>query len=275
MKKLLSYSLFQIDPKENAYIQTMLASKEILDELYPDWIRRVYIGDTVRPEVYNVLEKWGYELIVMPHNHYAGTFWRFLPFWDDTIDIWLCKDADCIPSYTERAAEIEWEQSDKGFIRTEWYTDDARDKTGLLWWIAAAYMGSKRQCNEIISANIPREHIEGAFKYNAFYAHDERWLYDHVRPLIEDNVFSWAPHHEFTHYGLGMNGKQVYYIKKVIPPFDSVSVRHNLISMGRQIGCNHDDIDYYYRNNIITRFAATEEILQQRGLQVLTGDTQR
>ena len=80
MKKVLSYSLFQLDPHETTYIRSCLASKEIIEELYPGWIVRIYVGDTVDKRVVDVLSGWGWEVIVMPHNNCAGLFWRFLPF---------------------------------------------------------------------------------------------------------------------------------------------------------------------------------------------------
>jgi hypothetical protein len=269
-KKVLSYSLFQIDPKETVYIRGLLAQKELVKELYPGWTVRVHVGDTIDKRIVETLHKWGWETVIMPHNHYAGLFWRFLPFWDESVDIWLCKDTDELLSYTYRAAEIEWENSDKGFFCMKWEWNGKPIIPGDIF-------GAKRKCNEIVAQNIRRERIDELCQYNCYYSHDESWLINEVKPLIEQEIFLFELDHRAA------SGEQYYknglfYCGRVIPPFDSMLVRHNVLESSRMIGNHHDNLQPYYQpGNIVTveRFDTTEKILADRGLKIRSAETVR
>ena len=123
MKKIISYSLWFQDKSmdgykyqtHNMYYIGLVRNLEILNkkEIYEDWIIRCYINNTVPKELQEKLEKLGAELIDMSDTKIPGMFWRFLPFNDSTIDIFVVRDTDSRINLREYKAVKEWMESDK------------------------------------------------------------------------------------------------------------------------------------------------------------------
>ena len=82
-------------------------------ELYPDWICRYYVGESVPNETLEKLaSKANTELImVKSSNDWTGMFWRF--FAVDSADVVLFRDVDSRLTRREIHAVNEWLSSDK------------------------------------------------------------------------------------------------------------------------------------------------------------------
>ena len=123
MKKIISYSLwFQNKPMDgykyqthNMYYNGMVRNLEILNkkEIYRDWIIRCYINKTVPPKLQETLKNLGAELVDMTGSKIPGMFWRFLPFNDSSVDIFVVRDTDSRINLREYKAVNEWLKSDK------------------------------------------------------------------------------------------------------------------------------------------------------------------
>lgn len=110
MKKIISYSLWGDDPMYNVGAIENAANAE---ELYPDWICRYYVGESVPSETLEKLSsKPNTEVIlVKSENDWTSSIWRFLAI--DDSDIVIFRDTDSRLTNRERVAVNEWLESGK------------------------------------------------------------------------------------------------------------------------------------------------------------------
>ena len=123
MKKIISFSLwFQKEFMDgykyqtpNMYYNGLIKNLEILNEnkIYKGWNIRCYLNNTVPNQYQQKLKNLGAELIDMTGEKIPGMFWRFLPFNDDNIDIFVVRDTDSRINLREYRAVNEWLKSDK------------------------------------------------------------------------------------------------------------------------------------------------------------------
>ena len=108
MKKIISYSLWGDTPMYNVGAVENAVNAE---ELYPDWICRYYVGESVPNETLEKLaSKANTELImVKSSNDWTGMFWRFFAI--DDSDVTIFRDTDSRLSNRERIAVNEWLES--------------------------------------------------------------------------------------------------------------------------------------------------------------------
>lgn len=112
MKKIISFSIWGKNPK---YTLSAFKNIELANILYPDWICRFYVDESVPIEIRNDLEKDS-EVILQPKSDgNYGMFWRFLPLDDLSVDRFIVRDTDSRLSIRERSAVQEWEDSGKCF----------------------------------------------------------------------------------------------------------------------------------------------------------------
>lgn len=123
MKKIISFSLwFQNKPMDgysyqttNMYYNGLIRNLEILNKqkIYIGWNIRVYTNDTISDFHKQKLTELGAELIDMTSSNIPGMFWRFLPFNDDSVDIFIVRDCDSRINVREEFAVDEWLSSNK------------------------------------------------------------------------------------------------------------------------------------------------------------------
>ena len=123
MKKIISYSLWcnstPIDgykyQTHNMYLNGALENMKLQknNKIYKHWIFRFYINNTVPIEIINKLTSLGAEIVDMTNSKLPGMFWRFLPFNDKKVDIFIVRDADSRINYREFRAVNEWIKSKK------------------------------------------------------------------------------------------------------------------------------------------------------------------
>lgn len=114
MKKIISYSLWGNNPK---YTIGAIRNAELADKIYPGWISRFYLGDTVPNEIVSDLQNIkNTELIfVQQENNWTGMFWRFASSYDPDVSVSVFRDTDSRLSMREKYAVDEWLNSDKTF----------------------------------------------------------------------------------------------------------------------------------------------------------------
>lgn len=128
MKKIISFSLwFQDKPMDgysyqttNMYYNGLVRNLEILNEgeIYKGWMIRVYTNDTVSGPYRQKLVDLGAEIVDISSTDHRqhripGMFWRFLPFADSTVDIFIVRDCDSRINKREESAVNEWLNSNK------------------------------------------------------------------------------------------------------------------------------------------------------------------
>jgi len=113
MKKIISFSIWGSNPK---YTLSAFKNIELAKELYPGWICRFYVDETVPKEIREDLVMESSEVILMPKSDgNYGMFWRFLPLDDLEVERFIVRDTDSRLSIREREAVREWEESGKVF----------------------------------------------------------------------------------------------------------------------------------------------------------------
>jgi hypothetical protein len=113
MKKIISFSLWGKNPK---YVNAALVNIELAKEIYPGWLCRFYVDETVPEDLRKALNDNGAEVYKMPKSDgNFGMFWRFLPLDDEGVERFIVRDADSRINKRERAAVQEWEDSGKIF----------------------------------------------------------------------------------------------------------------------------------------------------------------
>ena len=109
MKKIISFSVWGSTPK---YADSAILNAKLQPKIYPDWICRFYVDETVPINVINQLKDLGSEIVMMPRSDgNYGLFWRFEPLKDNTIDRFIVRDSDSRLNPREAAAVKEWEES--------------------------------------------------------------------------------------------------------------------------------------------------------------------
>jgi hypothetical protein len=170
MKKIISFSLFGSDPKYNVGI---ICNAEIAKVVFPDWICRVYIGDSVPLNTINQLKTYdNCELVFVPEdNSYSYMMWRFLSI--DECDIALSRDADSRLSFREKYLV-------DMFIASECLFHDVRDHSlhintmGGMWGMKK----NNRVCMKNAISNF-------ADKRNC-YGPDQNLIHYEIAPIFRD-----------------------------------------------------------------------------------------
>ena len=119
MKKIISFSLWG-----NIRLYTIGAIKNALlaEKYFPDWICRFYYDSTVPQIIVDYLKSLdNVEMMfvekpsggtVYKDNGQFGMFWRFFPFNDDNVEVWMARDID------SRLSQYEYIEINK-FLKTD------------------------------------------------------------------------------------------------------------------------------------------------------------
>lgn len=117
-RKVLSYCLWGSSRK---YIDGLLLNLDLVTLLYPGWELWCYCDkvalDLLGSQITGATKsKVPIRLILMRESgDWAGMFWRFLPLYDQSVQIFLSRDADSRLSLRERVAVHDWEASGRAF----------------------------------------------------------------------------------------------------------------------------------------------------------------
>lgn len=139
MKKIISYSLYNQRPKDNL---GMIINSLLAPQIYPDWIVRVYLDDTVPTRIRELLETFTHvEIVEMPRGTGSERMcWRFLAasseLETDYQSVMISRDADSYLSVREKACVDAWLASNKNFSKIIghcYHTDPKVKIMGGLW----------------------------------------------------------------------------------------------------------------------------------------------
>lgn len=175
MKKIISFCLYGDDQK---YCHGMICNIELAKIIYPDWIVRVYYGNSVPTEIVDMMKNYSHiELVNMPENmQYQYMMWRFLPISDDDVEVMLSRDADSRLSYREKVSvDI--------FLESEFLLHSIRDQRnhddimGGMW-------GMKK--NNRINMRKLVESWDGHLGYNS----DQEFLRKKIKPHFHDSCLT-------------------------------------------------------------------------------------
>jgi hypothetical protein len=173
MKKIISFSLWGNNPK---YTIGAIRNAELINEIYPEWIGRFYVGKSVPVDIIEMLENiQNIEIVRMDEEgDWNGMFWRFMACEDS--DIMLSRDTDSRLSLREKYAVDEWLASDKDF-------HIMRDHP----YHTTAIMGGMWGCRNNILKDIELEISE--YNKGNFWQVDQNFLREKIYPKVVQNSF--------------------------------------------------------------------------------------
>jgi hypothetical protein len=192
-KRVLSFSLYNDNPK---YYIGALCNCLLAPIIYPGWICRFYIDDTISSEMHNVLKSFKHvELVEMTrHRGSEAMFWRFLPSIDDTVAVMLSRDADSWLTWREAAAVNEWltKYPDKKFHILRDHCYHSFPIMGGMWGVQSG----------TIAKTIKHKMTMFARK-DSF---DQRFLADNIMPNVKNTMLihstpQWNFQHQFLPKG--------------------------------------------------------------------------
>lgn len=189
MKKIISYSLYNSRPKDviNSIINCLLIPK-----IYPDWIARFYIDDSIPKGMENLLKTFEFvEVVNMPrHRSGEAMLWRFLPAGEYNT-VMISRDADSWVSVREKVCVDQWLAGNKNFhiIRDHCY--HSQKIMGGMWGVR----------NYILPKMA--EEIE-KFSKNSTY--DQGFLADVIYPNITHDLIVHYGHPQYNVRGEIVNG---------------------------------------------------------------------
>jgi hypothetical protein len=184
-KKVISYSLYGSDKK---YCIGMLENLKINSVKLPDWETYIYYSDDVPNEYIEMYKQYNPVLINCGRTEYKweGMFWRFKPFNDNNIDIFLSRDADS--RITDR--EIKFINE---FIESKYYFHIIRDHYGHGIEILGGTFGVKvKEFNKNYNIKNINEYI---LEYRKLYHKniqkqpDQHFLRDKIWTLIKNDNY--------------------------------------------------------------------------------------
>ena len=113
MSKIISMSVWGNDP---SYSIGAIKNAQIAKKLFPDWMCRIFVNETV-PTYYinDMLKLTNVELAQVDRKNVFGAYWRFYSMFQNEDDIVISRDSDSRLSERELRCVNEWIQIDKKF----------------------------------------------------------------------------------------------------------------------------------------------------------------
>lgn len=112
-RNVISTSLYGGDRR---YTGGAIRNAELAPIVFPGWQLRFYVKNDVPVDVLDEMRSLGTDIVVLTDNDVGfGMNWRFLVADDETVDAFVCRDADSRLSLRDRYAVEEWVQGSKPF----------------------------------------------------------------------------------------------------------------------------------------------------------------
>jgi hypothetical protein len=182
-KKLITFSLWGNNPK---YTIGAIQNVILAEKIYPDWICRFYLGQSVPEDIITTLEVFkNVEIVKMNEmGNWSGMFWRFYPASEEGVDIMISRDCDSRLSYREKLAVDEWINSDKGFHIMRDHPWHGTEILGGMWGVKKGVLSEMKKLID--------EFVKGEF-----WQVDQNFLARIIYPMVKDNSMI---HDEFHNY---------------------------------------------------------------------------
>lgn len=134
----VSFSIWGSNPR---YLRGGLRNALLIPELFPGWLARFYLDDSVPTEFVSLLTSLGSEVRMMPsaQSMRQKLCWRFLVANDPGVNRFLVRDCDSVVSTREVNAVQQWLVSGHWFhVMRDWWTHTDPMLAGLWGGVAGA-----------------------------------------------------------------------------------------------------------------------------------------
>jgi hypothetical protein len=141
-RNVIAFSLFGSNPR---YCETAVLNVKAAEVLFPNWVCRFYVDDTVPKNVRMRLCDAGAHLVFATGEVWQGIpplMWRFAVMDDPTVQRYLLRDADSLLSTREQVAVQAWLESGRWFhMIRDYYSHTELLLAGLLGGCAGVFDG--------------------------------------------------------------------------------------------------------------------------------------
>jgi hypothetical protein len=172
MKKIISFSLYNNIPK---YSNGIVCNIELAKILFPDWICRIYCGESVPDGLVNVLSSSSNTEVIPMKEDTSHSFmmWRFVAIDDEDVAVMISRDADSRLSKRESASVKSFLESDR-LLHSIQDNVNHNDIMGGLWGMKK---NDRVNMSDLIS-NSGRGHGYGV---------DQNFMRSEIAPLFKDS----------------------------------------------------------------------------------------
>jgi hypothetical protein len=185
-RNISAFSLFGGDSK---YCEPAVLNVQEQPHIYPHWVCRFYVDDSVPDKVIARLAKSGAQIVPVdgPAAQWPGPMWRFLALNDPLAHRMLFRDADSVISRREAAAVAQWVSSGQRFHMMR----DAGSHTELmmagLWGaVAGSLPPLDTLMQRFMSAPLESRHFA-----DQFFLRQYVWPYARASLIQHDSVFGF------------------------------------------------------------------------------------
>jgi tetratricopeptide (TPR) repeat protein len=183
---IIAFSLFGGNSK---YCEPAVLNVQEQPRIYPHWVCRFYVDNSVPEYTLNRLRNGGAQIVVVdgPATRWPGPMWRFLALNDPHAHRILFRDADSVISRREVEAVDQWLASDKRFhiIR------DSGSHTELmlagLWGVVA---GSLPQLDKLMERFLSAP-LESRHFADQYFLRKYVWPYARTSLMQHDSIFGF------------------------------------------------------------------------------------
>jgi len=181
-KNVLAFSLWGKHPR---YLRGALQNLLTQPKLYPGWVCRFYVDDTVPKEFVETLQQQGAE-VVQSQSASVGErlTWRFQVANDPAVAYFLVRDADAVINHREAEAVQAWIDSGRYFhVMRDWWTHTDLMLAGMWGGIAGLLPNLGKLYQSYSSRHVPTPNID------QWFLRDCVWTLIKPSCLIHDRCF--------------------------------------------------------------------------------------
>jgi hypothetical protein len=183
---IIAFSLFGGNPK---YCETAILNVQEQPQIYPYWICRFYVDDSVPESVIERLRAGGAQIVQVQGSalQWPGPMWRLLALDDPQARRILFRDADSLISQREAHAVDQWLTSGKRFHMMR---DSCTHTELLMAGLWGAVAGSLPPLRELMH-RFMRTPIESMYFADQRFLRQCIWPYARTSLMQHDSVFGF------------------------------------------------------------------------------------
>lgn len=182
LKKIISFTLWGNDPM---YTIGSIKNAQLQKEVYPDWVCRFYVDNTVPIEICKELKALDCEIMYKDKaEDHLASFWRFEPMLDSQVSHFIVRDADARIDHRESEAVKQWVSSGLPVHIIRDHPNHNRPMMGGTWGAIPGSIPTFKQDFDRYLCNLPKDWF--LFRAQKFFDYDQHFLKDCVWPHIKE-----------------------------------------------------------------------------------------
>lgn len=267
-KNIIAFSLFG---DKAMYLENAVLNSELVNEIYPNWICRFYVDNTVPSSVIERLKHNGAEIVDMSEENplIPKTIWRFLAADDNEANYILFRDADSIISQQEAKQVAKWLSSGQRFHTIRDHGSHTELILAGLWGMIGGSIPNMR--GKIIQF-IENEKLDKRFA-DQHFLRKAIWQYVRQDVYASDSVFGFGNSAHTFENPFRHNALDIFHIGQ--PEFGIVTMRNDSYQKGDTIIWQlytkispklNDDLSFNLLNE--ERFICEYEVVAEKGVAI-------